>query len=356
MVRIDAVGQAVAEGARVTVECPYEFSLELRAPRAAGVPLHREGIQLDLPALVDETLTRGVLADLLPAEPEEVHVEIVPLWASQPDVGDIEVTLKIRGSSVATHSQRYRSGRWVARVPVLEQMLRSEGTLGEKEAHLVLLAESSRGGSTGLHLPPLRGPHIVAGTLEECGVQELGEGSLVPDRPVLVSDRLVANALEATRTAGVAETGGGVLGQIVRLPEPLPGTSTTVVTVLSALIQDPRHVGQPGQFTFSTDALVHASNIGNLRGLGETVLTALHSHGWGTGCDRCNTNTGCLLPQCTEISAQDYTMMESLFPSKGSLMPIAGRKLGAPGQNPVLEINAWRGGVLRRIRWRHYRD
>ena len=115
-------------------------------------------------------------------------------------------------------------------------------------------------------------------------------------------------------------------------------------------------MGQPGQFTFSTDALVHASNIGNLRGLGETVLTALHTHGWGSGCDRCNSNAGCLLPQCTEISAQDYTMMETLFPSKGSLMPIAGRRLGAPGQQPVLEIHAWRGGVLRRIRWRHYRD
>ncbi len=48
----DAVGPAVgrAEGARVTVECPDRFSLELRtAPGSAGIPLHREELDLDLP-------------------------------------------------------------------------------------------------------------------------------------------------------------------------------------------------------------------------------------------------------------------------------------------------------------------
>ena len=73
----DAVGRAVAAGARVTVECPDRFSLELRtAPGSAGIPLHREELDLDLPPLVDEAFTRGVLADVLPADPEEVHVEI----------------------------------------------------------------------------------------------------------------------------------------------------------------------------------------------------------------------------------------------------------------------------------------
>ena len=33
MVHIDAVEQAAAEGARVTVECPYEFSLGERGTR-----------------------------------------------------------------------------------------------------------------------------------------------------------------------------------------------------------------------------------------------------------------------------------------------------------------------------------
>ncbi len=359
MVTHNEAGSAVGGAARTTVECPYEFSMELRsAPGRTGVPLHREGINTDLPHLVDETFNRGVMADLLPGDPEEVQVGIAPCWDVEPDVGEIEIALETRdGGSWATYTQRYRAGRWVPRVPELEEQLRSEATLGKEEStHLAVLAESGRGGAAGMRLPPLRGPRIVDQSLEECGVRGLGEGSLVPDRPVLVSDRLVADALEATRIAGAAETGGGVLGKIVRLPEPLPGTRTPVVTILSALIQDRRHVGQPGQFTFSTDALVHAAEIGSMRELGETVLTALHTHGWGTGCEMCNENAGCLLPQCTEVSVQDYRMIESLFPDKASLMPIAGRRLGAPGQQPVLEVHAWRGGLLRRIRWQRYRD
>ena len=49
-------------------------------------------------------------------------------------------------------------------------------------------------------------------------------------------------------------------------------------------------------------------------------------------------------------------LLESLFPSKATLMPIAGRKLGAPGRRPVLEIHAWRDGRMVAIPWRTYRD
>ena len=55
-------------------------------------------------------------------------------------------------------------------------------------------------------------------------------------------------------------------------------------------------------------------------------------------------------------SLQDYQLLESLFPSKSTLMPIAGRKLGEPGRRPVLQIHAWRGGQMQPIPWQEYTD
>ena len=129
-----------------------------------------------------------------------------------------------------------------------------------------------------------------------------------------------------------------------------------MVTVLSAAVVDRRHVGAPTLLTFSPEALAEGEQIAEMRGFGESVLTVYHSHMWGAGCDRCNQNEKCVLPECTTVSIQDYQVLESLFPSKATLMPIAGRKLGAQGQRPVLEIHAWRGGEMRTIRWQRYHD
>jgi hypothetical protein len=52
----------------------------------------------------------------------------------------------------------------------------------------------------------------------------------------------------------------------------------------------------------------------------------------------------------------DYLVLETLFPGKATVMPIAGRKLGAPAQQPVLEVHAWRGGEMRPMRWMRYVD
>jgi hypothetical protein len=54
-------------------------------------------------------------------------------------------------------------------------------------------------------------------------------------------------------------------------------------------------------------------------------------------------------------SLLDYEL-ESLFPTKALLLPIAGRKLGAPGRRPILQIHAWDGGEMKPIRWQTYDD
>ena len=95
-------------------------------------------------------------------------------------------------------------------------------------------------------------------------------------------------------------------------------------------------------------------NALNRLGSGERVLTVFHSHGWGTGCSECNQREQCALPECTLVSLDDYRVLETLFPSKATLLPIAGRKLGASGRRPVLEMHAWRGGSVRPIRWRTF--
>lgn len=362
MVGPEALGAA---GARTAVDCPFDFAMELSSePGGTGLLLHREEISCDLPHLVDETFTRGVLEEVLPVEPEEVRVAIRPVFETEPKVDAIEVVLQVpEVNDGVGYSQSYRVGRWIPRSSGIAQGLRDEGTLGEGvNTYPVLLAERRRvgprgdGGDVELRLPLLRGPVIVDQTLEEFGVRQLGDGALVPDRPVLVNARMIEEVVQATRAAGPNETGGAVLGKLIRLPEPLPGTRTRVVTILAMFVPDARHLGRPGQFTFSTDALAYAAEIASMREAGEVVLTALHTHGWGTGCERCNDNAGCVLPQAREVSVQDYSMLESMFPCKSALMPIAGRVLGASGNDPVLEVHAWRGGVMRAIRWRKYDD
>jgi hypothetical protein len=163
---------------------------------------------------------------------------------------------------------------------------------------------------------------------------------------------LFADAVRRCEEAGSEETGGAVLGKLVRLPQPLPGTDTRIVTILASLVEDPRHVGTATGFHFSPEALAEAARIGDIRGLGESVLTVFHSHGWTPDCRNCDPSAGCSLPECSP-SLRDYEML-SLFPSKGTLMPIAGRKPGVQGERPVLCIHAWRGGQLQAIPWQQY--
>ena len=94
----------------------------------------------------------------------------------------------------------------------------------------------------------------------------------------------------------------------------------------------------------------------DLRGLGETVVTVVHSHGWSTECGKCNENANCPLAECTLVSLSDYQVLETLFPGKGTVMPIVGRRLGAPGKQPVLALHAWRGGEMRPLRFQRYAD
>ncbi|NUQ66056.1 MAG: hypothetical protein HUU20_26645, partial [Pirellulales bacterium] len=107
--------------------------------------------------------------------------------------------------------------------------------------------------------------------------------------------------------------------------------------------------------TFSPEALADAAQIGDLRGLGELVLTVFHTHGWSPNCRNCNKNADCPLPECSP-SLQDYQLASTLFPSKATLLPIVGRKLGAQGEHPVFRLHAWRGGEMRAIRWQAYQD
>jgi hypothetical protein len=175
-----------------------------------------------------------------------------------------------------------------------------------------------------------------------------------PDRPVLVSARLAADAVRRCEEAGNDEAGGAVLGKLIRLPQPLPGTKTRIVTVLTSLVEDSRHQGKASEFRFSPAGLAEAARIGDLRGLGESVLTVFHSHGWSPDCRNCDPKARCALAEASP-SLQDYEML-SLFPSKGTLMPIAGRYPGVQGERPVLRIHAWRGGQLQAIGWQQYAD
>jgi hypothetical protein len=182
------------------------------------------------------------------------------------------------------------------------------------------------------------------------------DGRVDPERPVLVSRRFAQEAVRLCEEADTMEAGGAVLGRLVRLPAPLPGTQARTVTILAAIVQDPRHTGTNSRFHFNAEALAHAQKLCSVRGLDEDVVTVFHSHGFSKTCGNCNQNPNCPLAECYP-SLHDYDqLLAQLFPSKCTLLPIAGRKLGAGGRRPVLQIHAWIGGEMRPVPWITYED
>lgn len=342
---------------RTTADFPYELFAELGTDPELGAPaIHRESVQSDLADLVDEAFVTGVLTDALPADAEDVRVEVTPEWDVEPRAQAIHIRITDREGRGRSYEQRFETGRWMRRAQSKTWTLIHEGELAEGAQTYVHLLAEHRSDRAGLRLPLLQAPTITEQSLEDLGVGELGEGELCPDRPVLVNERMVDEILSRTEEAGTEETGGATLGKMIRVDQPLPGTNTPVVTVLSASLLDARHQGTVARLTFDPGALQEAAQVAQLRDKGETVLTAFHSHGWGTDCGRCNQSTTCAIPSAAHVSLDDYQVLASLFPSKATLMPIAGRKLGAPGIRPVLEIHAWRGGRMVSIPWRTYRD
>jgi hypothetical protein len=343
---------------RVTVEFDHQFLAEMRrTPDLSGMPLSSRPIPDDLLDLVEEAVDRSILADELPGDINDVHARVEPVFSEEPRVERIRIALGggTNGSSFEL-AHEFTSGRWVRTSLARLAELRAEGTVGENEPAYRMIVALPQAGGQRLDLPNVEPPRILDGALEWFGVREATAGELVPDRPVLVNERLVREMLDACLDAGVKETGRAVLGAHVRLPEPLPNTTTRIVTVLTACIDDHRHTGVVNEWKISPEALADAANIADVRGCGESVLTVVHTHGWNRACGKCNQNANCPLAECTEVSVMDYQVLETLFPSKATLMPIAGRKLGAPDGRPVLEIHAWRGGAMRPIRWRQYRD
>jgi hypothetical protein len=337
----------------IQVASDYEYYSELRSDAGMrGMPLATDDVTPEMAELVDELYTRAVLAEQLPYETNELQATIAPVWSIEPAVEQVEVTLASgrngRGQSV---SHTFARGPWVRRAQHTVERLRGDGALGESEqAYRLLIALAVVAGAANrLNIPPLQPPPIVDQSLEDFGVERLGEGSLEPERPVLVNARLLEEAIDLCEAAGAMETGGAALGKIIRLPEPLPGTKTRIVTILSAMITDSRHIGSMTRFNISPEALVEAAEIADVRGRLERPISIVHTHGWG--CGDCN-QKACLLAECFP-SLQDYEL-ESLFPTKALLLPIAGRKLGAAGRRPILQIHAWNGGELKPIRWQTY--
>ena len=341
----------------VTTDFPFELFTELSVdPELGAEAIHRESVQSDLGELVEETFVGGVLADAFPTHPGGVRVDITPVWDQEPRARALEVRITEQDGEGRSFTRRFETGRWMRRAQRKTEQLVDEGTLEEGVRTYVHLLAEGKDNPPELSLPALQAPTITEQSLDEFGVRELGDGEFCPDRPVLVNERMLEEILSHTEEAGAEETGGSTLGKMIKLDQPLPGTSTRIVTVLSASLMDARHNGTVARITFDPAALQEAAQVAQLRAKGETVLTAFHTHGWGTKCGQCNQNTGCTLPSATLVSLDDYQVLECLFPSKATLMPIAGRKLGAPGTRPVLEIHAWRGGRMVSIPWRTYGD
>lgn len=340
----------------LALESPHRYVAELRArtPRGHRV-LWQDDVTADLAALATEAVVRAVLADTLaPEDAERVALQIAPRLAHGAMVAAVELDVRLGGESLGTQS--FDSGPWARQAARAVEQLRTDGSLGADEPAYLSVEVLEAGAPIRVELPPLALPAIADRSLEACGVRTLGPEPLTPDRPVLVNARMVEEIVGWTYDAGPVEIGGAVLGCVVRLPSPLPGTSTPLVTVLSAGVLDPRHQGEINRVAFNPEGLAAAAEMADLRGLGEVVLTVFHSHGWGTACGNCNESATCALAECTQLSGDDYQVMETLFPSKASLMPVAGRKRGAGGRRPVLEVHAWRGGKLIPIRYGTYQD
>ena len=342
----------------VTIESPYRLHSELRRqPDIKEVPLSSLDVTPEAADLVEEAWIAGVLADVLPESAESVRARIEPVFSDEPLVERIKVHLQAgRNGSAAEYSAEFKGGRWNRTEKRRLIQLREEGTLGENESAYRMLVALPAGKAPDMEPPVLQSPPIVDGTLEQFGFRETGTGEFVPDRPILINQRLETDSVAACVAAGSRETGGAALGAFVRLPEPLPHTSTRIVTLLTTCLEDRRHSGKVNEWSISPEALAESAQIAQMRGLGETVLTVIHTHGWSTECGKCNENANCPLAECTLVSLLDYQVLETLFPGKATVMPIAGRKLGAPGKQPVLEVHAWRGGEMRPMRWMRYVD
>jgi hypothetical protein len=339
----------------IHTQIDYGIHFELRPlGDAAGVPLASRDVTSQLGGLVDETLTSACLSEALVEMPADLTVRITPEFASEPAVAAIRIDLFAEDRTEPAYTQKFTSGPWIHQAVAQVAQLREEGTLAADEIPTPVLVALPREGVR-LALPPLAPPTFVERSLAECGVRSLGEGALVPDRPVLINRRLVEDAISQCEAADVVETGGAIYGQVVRLDEPLPGTRTKIVTLLSGTITDARHAGEVHRYHFSPQALADAQEMCDLRGLGESVQTVLHSHGWNGQCCNCNQSATCPLAEAAP-SLQDYELLATLFPSKATLMPIVGRKLGVESRRPVLMVYAWRLGEMRPIRWQQYED
>ena len=341
----------------VEINTEYNFQQELRRERdLSGLPLYSEPAHAEVAELIDEAFVSGVLSERLPPEPETLEVTLEPQWLSEPIVGGLNVNLRagVNGHS-HEYQQRFMTGRWYREAQVRMLAYRSDCTLNDQETVYCMLLALRAERPAPVKLPPLNAPPIIDQELADCGVRELVAGPLLPERPVLVNQQLVDDAIRRCMEADTNETGGALLGKLIRLSAPLPGTRTRIVNVLSASVDDSRHIGQALSLAFSPEALAEAAQIADLRGWGETVQTVYHTHGWKNSCGNCNQSPNCPLAESVP-SLQDYQLLETLFPSKSTLMPIAGRKLGEPGRRPVLQIHAWRGGQMHPIPWAAYMD
>ena len=341
----------------VEINSRYRFIVELRQePDLSGAPLFSQEVEAgDLNELIAETYVNALLGERLLEEPDQLQCTIAPQWRAEPIVGNVEITMTAtRGAAQVKIVQSFASGRWTRTAQTAAAELRADGVVAHDDVlYLMLLALPV---SNSCPWPmQLQSPLIVEQSLGECGVRGLAAGSLVPDRPVLINHRMAKDAVLRCKHAGSQEAGAAVLGKIVRLPEPLAGTTTRLVTVLSALIEDDRHKGATLEFAFSPDALAAATEIATLREMQESVQTVYHSHGWSPECAGCQRNGTCPLAGATP-SLQDYALLESLLSSKATLMPIAGRGAGPQKQEPVLRVFAWQGGELHPIRWQTYLD
>ncbi|MGA2034643.1 MAG: hypothetical protein ABSG68_20540 [Thermoguttaceae bacterium] len=317
-----------------------------------STPVWVEDVTADVRELMLETYMHGVLAEQLPPSADlSLEARFRPRWLRrEPLVESIEIQLQPSDGG-PTCSRTFRNGRWVRRAEVRAEQLRTEGHLTQEEPiYQMLTAVPVNGRSGELQPPVFEVPPIDDQTWEELGLRGLGAGALRPARPIVVNSRMEADVAARTREAGILETGGACLGRYVRLPEPLPGATTRIVTVLAASVCDARHEGSPARWKISPDAMAEAAQLAEISG--RRVMTVWHSHGF---CDKtCAKDAAqCPLVGPSVFSIHDYDVAERLLPSKATVMPICGR---APGQpEPVLVVHGWEDG-MRPIPWMRYDD
>jgi len=338
------------------VTCDYDLILKLHAGGATSDPvLRQQSVGPDLVGLADEGFLDGFLSGRLPAEYDDVRATVAPCLAGAAETAhrgvDLEVALAVAAAGAQyTHTYRCTTERWGRTAQYWQLALAQQGQLADDAATVWSLVLQRRRAAAGWPLPPLCTPRVISSSLEAQGIRLLSTCTPDPDRPVLFERRIVLEILQQTIDAGCNEAGGALLGQLLRLPAPLPGTNTPLVTVFTAAVADQRHKGTPGALRFDPQALVDSSLECQRRGKGEAVLTAWHSHGWSSDCRHC-TKPDCPLPHVGQVSLDDYRVLESLFPSKATLMPIAGRLPGAESSLPALLVYRWQGGVMRPLVW-----